>query len=232
MVKSCIYIIFIFIIIILNIKISYAGSLYIEEQISGDITDDGISAARRILIKDNDILIEDPSFAYKTLFKINDKKAFLIDDLNRRYAVTGIQDFRMPLKEKFVPVFDLFRKSEPRHKESGNIRKIGKYDCFEVVLFLPRAAALINLWLIKNIEAPVDLYFSFLDRVKVESSQIESVLKIMREYKAYPAECIITMAAEGDKKKYFRIVLKEISAREIPASEFAVPEEYSRFVLK
>ena len=99
-------------------------------------------------------------------------------------------------------------------------------------MFLPRAGALINLWLTKEINAPLDLYFSFIDKAKIESSQIGQIVNVMREYKAYAVECVITMVTQGEEKKYLKIELKEISGREIPGIEFFIPEEYSRFVLK
>ncbi|MCU0821532.1 MAG: hypothetical protein MUC95_03545 [Spirochaetes bacterium] len=227
------YIIFLILIMIsVFINFSYAGNIYIEEQVSGNITGNNISDIRRIIIKDDKILLVDPSLVYRTLFNLKENKVFLIDDLNRRYAVTGMNELKVPVKEKFITVFASFGKSSVVYKESGNKRMIGGYDCFEVVVFLPRAAAIINLWLTKSIEAPLEIYFNFLEKAKVENSQITHIVNIMKEYKAYPAECTITMVAEKAENKIFNMVLKEFSAREVPDSEFLIPEEYSRFVVK
>lgn len=207
-----------------------AKSLYIEEQITSTLTDEKTSATRKLYLKEKNALLIDPILSHKLLFNFETLEVYLLDDVKRCYSAMDMDNFKPHSNNKIYSIYNSLIRGDILSSESMNKKMIGRYDCFEVVIYMPRTATLTYLWLTSEIKAPLDLYYSFVQRTNL-GFKIKEINSIEQGYKAYAIETIVIMIRPKEPRRYLNIRLEEISCKNIPNSVFSIPDGYKKVPL-
>ncbi|MDY6970601.1 MAG: hypothetical protein SVR08_18390, partial [Spirochaetota bacterium] len=202
-----------------------AKGLYIKEQISSNITGKQVNASRKVYLTKNYLLLTNSTLPYKLLFNFKSGKVHLIDDKNKRYSSTDINTIMNEEDKIISSVLYSVVDSKIHSRESGNKKMIKGYNCYEVVVYMPRIAAFTSLWLTNDIKTPLDLYFSILNRAEFKPG-VKKIISILHNYNSYSVESVTTVLNPKGLPKYQKIKLEDISYKEISVSYFTIPENY------
>ncbi len=211
--------------VILFFSIIKAGypDIYIEEKITAIAGGNKTQGIKKTYITKNKTLLYDPSCSVKVIFDYNKNKVYSINDSGKDISVYPIEKFMLPVNADFYSDLTSLKESDLYIKESGKKRQIENYKCFEIVIYIPRIAAMMNIWL-SSIESSLTTHFVFLER---HSSILQKkILPVMRDKNACIIESTIVIVRPKKPEKYLKSELSKISNQDIPESVFSLPEDY------
>lgn len=202
-----------------------AKGLQIKEEIISTMTGERISTTREILINEENVLLKDSILQYRALFKINNNRIYLIDDKNKRYSIAKINEESILTSHEFYDSITFLNDNNIISRDSGNKKTIGKYNCFEIVVYMPEIAALTSLWLTQDVSKPLEMYYAFLEKRDL-GIPMKKLIQILKTYNAGAVEIITTVIRPNEKEKYLIVKLDEILYKDIPVVKFSIPEGY------
>ncbi|MBN2403759.1 MAG: DUF4412 domain-containing protein [Spirochaetes bacterium] len=219
-------IIFNFIIFIFSMHGIAHADICIEEKITTNIPGRIFQGIKKTYITKNKILLEDPTIAKRVIYDHETNKVYLIDDSKKDLSVYSLNNFTLPSNDKIYSDFIPLRDEDILYKESGNNKKVGNYDCYEVVAYIPKIAAISRVWLTKDIEASLTDFFLFIE--KNNDSLLKKMMPMMKESNNYVVESITIIVRPKESEKYLKTELVKISVQEVPDSLFKLPEDYRK----
>jgi hypothetical protein len=210
--------------IIFSVAIAKSGysDIYIEEKItttSGGNTTQGI---KKTYLTKNKTLLQDPALQAKIIFDYNTNKVYSINDQGKDISVYPIDKYILPASD-FYSDFVNLNDSNLYIRESGKKKQVAEYSCFEIVIYIPRIAAMTNLWL-SSIETPLNDHITFFERYG--SILTKKILPIMSSKNACIIESATVIVRPKEPEKYLKSELLKISIQDIPDSVFNLPEDY------
>lgn len=150
--KRCIFVSFLSIVISTPLLAQQPGVFIVEETVSTPQEDlPGTADTTRIYLTDNCLRRDEGGKSQTTIVRLDIQKIWMIHHKSQTYSeltsemfqglgVMGLMMFGMKIDSLTgLPIIP-----EPLFKKTGSIRKIGKYNCFELVLNKKEAAGLIQ----------------------------------------------------------------------------------------
>lgn len=226
---SRIKIFLIIIFIIFFCKIGYPD-IYIEEKIYTTIPGKLIHGIKKTYITKNKALLIDPMLPRKTIFDYVNNLVYTIDDAKKDLTIYKLNNFKLPVNANLSPDFSALNERELYSKESGNKKKIGKYNCFEFVIYIPKMAAMTRLWLTKDNEIPLAPYFTFLE--KNNSGLLKKIMPLMTANNSCIVKSTTTIIRPKETEKNFKQELVRISTDNIPDELFNLPADYRKLTVE
>jgi hypothetical protein len=217
----CVKIIFCFFIFTIC-RTAYAD-ICIEEKITTTISGKTFQGIKKTYITKSKILVEDPTISKKVIYDYENNKVYLIDNIKKDISIYALNNFSLPSNEKIYPDFAAVKPEDMLSKESGSKKKIGKYSCYEVVIYIPKIATLTRVWLTKDILTPLNPLFLFLENNN--DILLKKLLSVMKESNAYVVESVTTIVRPKESEKYLKMELVKIS-EEVPDTIFTLPQDY------
>jgi hypothetical protein len=159
----------------------------------------------------------------KVIYDYESNKAYLIDNIKKDISIYALNNFTLPTNEKMYPDFTSIKAEDMLSKESGSKKKIGKYNCYEVVIYIPKLATLTRVWLTKEVLTPLNPLFSFLENNN--DVLLKKLLPGMKEFNAYAVESVTTIVRPKESEKYLKMELIKIS-EDVPDTLFTLPQDY------
>jgi hypothetical protein len=202
------------------------ADIYIEEKITTTVAGRPFNGVKKIYIANNKTLLEDPTISKRIIYDYNAGKVYLIDDVKKDVSIYGLNNFALPINEKIYPDIVSVKEEEILSKESSSKRKIGKYNCSEIVIFIPKIATLSHIWITNEIDIPLDNLYSFLENNS--NIMLKKILPALKNGKAYVVESITTIVRPKEAEKNVKTELKKISMQVVPESLFNLPEDYRK----
>jgi hypothetical protein len=199
------------------------ADICIEEKITTTISGKTFQGIKKTYITKNKILLEDPTISKKVIYDYENNKVYLIDNIKKDISIYALNNFSLPTNEKMYPDFTSVKVEDMLSKESGSKKKIGKYSCYEVVIYIPKIATLTRVWLTKDIPTPLSPLFLFLENNN--DILLKKLLPVMKESNAYAVESITTIVRPKESEKYLKMELVKIS-EDVPDTLFTLPEDY------
>lgn len=201
-----------------------AKGMYIEESISSTLSGKDVSILQKTYLTDNNLLFTQSTHPQRILYDLNTQRVYLIDDIKRRYSSTSFNNYKESFDQGISSIFNLLVVNEILCRESGEKKRIYNYDCFEIVIYLPKIATMISLWLTKDLPALMNLYYSFSQKAELGNG-MKKMISIMKQYDAFPVESITAMVRPKESTRYLKVRLKKISYNVLD-SIFTIPYEY------
>ncbi|MFH0977612.1 MAG: hypothetical protein V1874_17675 [Spirochaetota bacterium] len=214
------------IIFISSVSTAVYPDITIEEKITTTMTEKPFHGVRKTYIAKDKTLLDDPTIAKKIIFDYNANKVYVIEDAKKDISIYASGNFKLPYNERIYGEFVNLEPEDVLSKESGIKKKIGNYHCHEVVIYIPKIAALARIWLTKDIEAPLSPYLSFLEQNS--DIIIKKLMPAMKAGNLYIAESATIIIRPKTAEKNLKIELIKFSAGEIPESIFKLPEGYRK----
>lgn len=217
-------IIFLLIINSATMKTAFAG-IYIEEKITTTMPGKEFLGIKKTYISNHKALIIDPTIQAKQIYDFAGEKVYLVNDIKKTLSTVNLTEFKAPYNEKIYTDFASLSDQDFYCKESGDKKMIGKYNCSELVVYIPRIAAFTRLWLTSEIEPEFEDYFTF-----AKNSQDILQRKIMsmrKEKNIYVIESKTLVVRPDEPEKYLKTNLVKICSEEIPDELFALPVDYT-----
>jgi hypothetical protein len=202
-------------------KAAYSD-IYIEERITTTVGGSETQGIKKIYISKNKTLLQDPALKVRIIFDYDNNKVYTINDPGKDISVYPIEKYIMPAPDFYSDLVKL-KDSDLHIRESGNKKQLGKYNCFEIVIFIPRIAAMINLWL-GSIDPSFSQHLAFLEKHGDIISK--KLLPVLSSNNACIIESKIIIVRPKEPEKYLKSELLNISIQDIPDSIFSLPENY------
>jgi hypothetical protein len=202
------------------------ADIYLEEKITTTVAGRPFNGIKKIYIAKNKTLLEDPTISKRIIYDYNAGKVYLIDDVKKDVSIYGLNNFALPINEKIYPDIVSVKEEEILSKESSGKKKIGKYNCSEIVIFIPRIATLSHVWVTKEIDVPLESLYSFLENNG--NNMLKKILPALKNGKAYVVESVTTIVRPKEAEKNVKSELKKISVQEVPETLFTLPEDYRK----
>lgn len=222
----------IFLIVLFIIVLCKAGytDIYIEEKIYSTIPGKLFHGVKKTYITNNRILLVDPTLPVKTIFDYANNLVYTIDDAKKDLTVYKLNTFKLTVNANLSPDFSALNERDLFSKESGNKKKIGKYNCFELVIYIPKMAAITRLWLTKDNEIPLAPYFTLLE--KNNNGLLKKIMPLMTANNSCIVESATTIIRPKETEKNFKQELVKISADNIPDELFNLPADYRKLTIE
>lgn len=198
-----------------------ARGLYIEEEITNTMTGAKTVSTKKMYYTENSVLIDDETLPYNVLFHITKNRVYLIDNKNKQYSKTSIEEF----KKLSGGAFSSLNDNDIIIKNTGRKKKIGGYNCFEIKIIINKLGLRTSSWLSSGIVSSLEPYFAFSKKTGLGAGT-KKVLDLMKKHKAYTVESITTRIDSRPDPGSIIIRLKDISNRKIPERMFRVPDGY------
>jgi hypothetical protein len=215
-----------FVIFIFTICKTVYADICVEEKITTNLTDKIFNGIKKTFITKNKTLLDDPTISKKVIYDYENNKVYLIDDLKKDVSIYPLNDFTLPFNDKIYSNFVSVKEEDILSRESSIKKKIGQYDCYGVVIYMPKIAALATVWITKGIETPLASFFSFIE--KNNDILIKKLIPSMKESNAYIVESEIIIVRQNETEKYLRTELIKISTQNVPENLFKLPEDYRK----
>ncbi|HNV48241.1 MAG TPA: hypothetical protein PKJ16_14445 [Spirochaetota bacterium] len=202
----------------------------IREDVAGSIGGRSLTAIRRSCYAPSRASLYDSSMQYRALIDLKDKSVLLIDDRNRSYVQITVDAFRSQAAEGMRLLAGPGGKRLPV-RETGRTEKVQGRSCFEVSLFFEPQSLKMDLWLSKEIPAPLDAYFIFTANSGIGET-FPGMLTLLRKHNAYIVESTMTMLRPGGLE--VRLYSRLSGIEEIDQSDgaFAPPKGYEKLSVK
>lgn len=200
--------------------------LYVEEFITGNISGKEISGARKFYLTEGKALLISPGLPYRLVFDLQKQEVLIVNDKEKRWSAASMKEFDINADDIFFSGFINLKDNELYMKESGNIKKIGKYTALCSAIYMPKIAAITEIWLSKDTGIPLDSFFLFMEKIN-PGIQFKKILPVMKRDNSFPVYTSTTIVSAQDTNKYLNLSLQEISVKDIPVNIFDVPEEYT-----
>jgi hypothetical protein len=215
-----------FVIFIFTICKMVFADICIEEKITTNLTDKIFNGIKKTYITKNKTLLDDPTISKKVIYDYENNKVYLIDDLKKDVSIYPLNNFTLPFNEKIYSNFVSVKEDDILSRESNIKKKIGQYDCYGVVIYMPKIATLATIWITKGIDTPLASFFSFIE--KNNDILIKKLMPVMKESNAYIVESEIIIVRQNESEKYLRTELVKISTLDVPENLFKLPEDYRK----
>jgi hypothetical protein len=202
------------------------ADIYIEEKITTTIAGKLFQGINKIYITKNKTLLEDSTISKRIIYNYDSNKVYVIDDNKKDVSIFGLNSFILPINEKIYSEFSSVKEEDILSRESGLKKKIGKYNCNEIVLYIPKIATLSRIWVSKEIEAPLISIFPFLE--KNSNILLKKILPVLKNDNAYVVESLTTIVRPKELERYLKTELKKISVQDVPDTLFNLPEDYRK----
>ncbi len=202
------------------------ADICVEEKITTTFAGKLFNGIRKIYIKNNKTLLEDPTISKRIIYDYDSKKVYLIDDIKKDISIYGINNFTLPINDKIYLDFASVKEDEMLSRESGGKRKIGKYMCSEIVIFIPKIATLTHIWVTKEIDATLIPLFSFLENNG--NIMLKKILPVMKRDNSYVVESVTTIVRPKELERNLKTELKKIAVQDVPENLFSLPEDYRK----
>lgn len=202
-------------------------TLYIEELMHNQLNGANTTYKKETYYSKNKILIIDSSQPYKILINLKDDKVFFIDDKFNRYSYTTLKKFNEITKN--TNIYNQLTDDDIIIEQTNKKKKINNYNCFEVIIFIPKIGMKTVAWLSK-IKQPLDNYYNFNDK-SVIGGQIKKLINLQKKNKAYTilSESVPVSTVGGRGK--FIVEVKKITTDKFSDELFSVPEKYNKVPL-
>ena len=200
------------------------ADICIEEKITTNIAGRPFDGIKKTYITKNKTLLEDPTISKRVIYDYDSKKVYLIDDLKKDISVYSLNGFMLPLSEKIYSDFIFLKEKDILIRESGLRKKIGKYNCSETVIYIPKIAALARIWTTKDIDTSLASFYSFLENNN--DVLLKKLIPVLKNGNAYVVENVITIVRPKEPEKYIKTELVNISSGEVSDSLFKLPADY------
>ena len=222
----------IFLVIVFIVALYKTGypDIYIEEKIYSTIPGKLFHGIKKTYIIKDKVFLVDPTVAIKTLFDYANNLVYTIDDAKKDVTVYKLNNFKLPVNANLSPDFSALTERDLFSKESGNKKKIGKYNCFEFVIYIPKKAAMTRLWLTKDNEIPLATYFTFLE--KNSNGLMKKIIPLMTANNSCIVESTTTIVRPKETEKNFKQELIKILTDSIPDELFNLPADYRKLTVE
>ena len=219
-----------FLVFMLSIAGTAHSDLIIEEKITADLNGKTFQGVIKTYITKNKILLDDPTLSKRIIFDYNANTVYVIEDAKKDVSIFSLNNFKMPVNENIYSDLSAIEEKNVLSKESGSKAKIGNYNCYEVVVYIPKIAAMSRVWLTREIEVPLADFFSFLEQNG--NIIIKKLLPFMKPANAYIVESSTTIVRPKEVDKNFKTGLVNISVQDVPETLFNLPEDYRKLNMK
>jgi hypothetical protein len=218
--------IFCIILFICTVSDPVFADIYIEEKITTTIAGKLFQGIKKIYIAKNKTLLDDPTISKKVIYDYDGSKVYLIDDIKKDVSIYALNNFTLPINEKIYSDFRSIKEEDILSKESGSKKKIGQYNCSEIVLYIPKIATLSRVWITKEIEAPLSSLFQFLE--KNSNIMLKKIVPVLKNNNACVVESTTTIIRPKELERYLKTELKKVLEQDFPESLFNLPEDYRK----
>ncbi|MBN2038934.1 MAG: hypothetical protein JW864_02765 [Spirochaetes bacterium] len=219
---------FVFVLILLiNFTVAKAAFAdhYIEEKILTTISGKDFFGVKKTYITEKRALILDPTLPLRQIFDFEQKKVYLVNDRNRTLQTLDLNEFNAPFNEKIYSEFASLKDHDFYCKESGIKKKIGKYNCSELVVYIPRISAYTRLWLSTEVEADLSSNFGFLKSTQDILSK--KVISLQNDEKLCIVESKTLIVRPKEPQRYLKTTLMKVASQDVPEKLFTLPVDYT-----
>ncbi len=157
--------------------------IVIEELSESSIMGNKKTSYRRSYYTKTDAVIIDSNVPYKLLFKLQEKKIYLINELFRDYMVMTFDDFKRLSKN----TMDTLNNQEYRVEKTGKKRTINKFTCREFVILVPKLDLQTVVWVSEKMDVKLEPVFLFAEQTRFINI-VDKILVIMKNQNGYILE--------------------------------------------
>ncbi len=201
-----------------------AKTLYIEEVVKNTMGPQ-MTAVRKSYFAQDKILIADSSQPYKALFNLKTRRVFLISDTTKQYSETSIEEFKKLSEQGISAAYRALSDADILIRESGNRKKIGKYNCIEVNVLVPKMSMKTSMWITSDIPVSAEPYYSFSEKTGL-GGQMQALVRFLRKKRAYTVESESLSVSPSGLGGSIHVELREISLMDIDERLLDVPRGY------
>lgn len=200
--------------------------IYIEELINSNISGKEITDIRKLYLTENKALLISPGLPHRLVFDLQKQEVYIVNDTEKRRSVAPLPGYEINSDDILFSEFNNLKDKNLYIKESSNTKKVGKYNALGSAIYMPKIAAITELWLSKETGIQLDAFFSFMEKIN-PGMQFKKILQMMKKDNSFPVYTATTIVRADETNKYLNISLREISIKDIPVDIFDVPVEYT-----